>query len=93
MSNDKYRSYNRIHNYANPSDVEKGKITKETNNYKKLNKKNKNLSKKIIREYEVLDDDILDQYDAIYVDANQQRKTAKGHKKRLKSLQKRDDFL
>lgn len=92
MSKDQYKSYNRIHKYSNPSDVEKGKISKETNNFKKLSKKSKNLSQQIMKNYHEIDDDMIDEYDATLKGANQQKKTAKGHKKRLKVLEKRDDF-
>ena len=92
MSEKKYKSYNRIHNYANPSDVEKGKIAKETQNFKKLNKKGKNLSKQITRNYSSIDDEMLDEYDASLREAEQQKRTAKGHKKRLNALKKMDDF-
>lgn len=92
MSENRYKSYNRIHKYSNPSDVEKEKIAKETQNFKKLNKKGKNLSKQITRNYSSIDDDMLDEYDASLKEAEQQKRTAKGHKKRLNTLKKRDDF-
>ncbi|WP_066498302.1 hypothetical protein [Abyssisolibacter fermentans] len=60
MADEKYKSYNRIHNYKNPSDIEKSKIKKETEQYKKYNKKIKKLSNQIVNNYEDIDDSIFE---------------------------------
>lgn len=93
MNKDKYKSYNRIHKCSHPSEIEKEKIEKETNAFKKLNKRSKNLSRKLIRDFESIDDEYLDEYDSVSKEAIQQKRTAKGHKERLKELEKRDDFV
>lgn len=92
MSEKKYKSYNRIHKYSNPSDIEKSKIKKETEKFKKFNKKIEKLSNKIINNYTDLDDSIFDMYEDFINEADQEKRNAKGHKKRLKELEKRKDF-
>ncbi|QVK17032.1 hypothetical protein KHQ81_09040 [Mycoplasmatota bacterium] len=92
MSGKKYKSYNRIHKYSNPSDIEKGKIKKETESYKKYNNKIKKLGKRIVKNYEDLDDSILEMYEEYINEAEQEKRNAKGHKKRLKELEKRKDL-
>ncbi|WP_105615074.1 hypothetical protein [Vallitalea okinawensis] len=92
MSEEKYKSYNRIHKYSNPSDIEKSKIKKETARYNKFNKKIKKLSNQIIYNYEESDESLFETYQEYINAAEQEKRTAKGHKKRLKELKKRDDF-
>lgn len=92
MSQDKYKSYDRIHKYKNPSDIEKSKIKTETERYKKNTKQIKKIGRQIINNYENMDESMLEMYDAYINEAEQDRKTAKGHKKRLKALNKRKDF-
>jgi len=89
----KYKSYNRIHKYSNPSDVEKGKIKRETTNFIKSDKKCKELSKKLLNEYSDCQDELLDQYEEFKLISVKEMKNAKGHKNRLKELSKNKDFI
>lgn len=60
--------------------------------YEKLDRKTKQISNQILRNYSTTDDDLYDNYDNLVNEAEQQKRTAKGHKERLKTLEKRDDF-
>jgi hypothetical protein len=88
-----YTSYKRIHKYAYASDIEKGKITRETFKYEKYQKKVDQMVKKLTPE--LVNDAIEDiaEETLMYEYASQQQmKSAKGHKSRLKILQKHEDF-
>ncbi len=89
----KYKSYERIHKYTNPSDVEKGKIKRETTHFIKSDKKGKEISKKLLNEYSNSLDELLDKYEECTLIAEKELKNAKVHKKRLKELSKNKDFI
>ncbi|MFZ5354845.1 MAG: hypothetical protein ACOZCL_19260 [Bacillota bacterium] len=93
MSKNKYESYKRIHNYENPSEIEKGKIKKEITNYTKYATKSKEVSKKILKDFSACDDEILDKYDEFNQTAEKEIRNAKVHKTRLKVLSKKEDFI
>jgi TRAP-type mannitol/chloroaromatic compound transport system substrate-binding protein len=93
MSKNKHGSYNRIHKYENPSEIEKGKIKRETTNYIKYNSKSKEISQKFIKDFSVCDDEMLDKYDEFNQTAEKEMKNAKTHKIRFKELSKNKDFI
>ena len=92
MKKKKYASYDRVHKYQYPSDVERGKIKKETTNYIKFNKKSKEISKKLANNIEHNIDDLLEDYEDILLAAKKEKKNAKVHKNRLKELSKKQEF-
>ena len=52
MSDYEMKKYKRVHKYSNPSDVEKGKIKKETTRYVKYRKETDKVTEKIIKNIE-----------------------------------------
>ncbi|WP_405108630.1 hypothetical protein MHH28_29685 [Paenibacillus sp. FSL K6-1217] len=99
MSDHKLKSYLRVHKYSQPSDIEKGKIKKEINNYLKYTKKSKQLTKNMIRNlnYNNNAEDVNDELiDESIIEANliaeSENGNAKTHKNRLKQLNKYEEF-
>ncbi|ETT55665.1 hypothetical protein C162_02802 [Paenibacillus sp. FSL R7-269] len=98
MSDHKLKSYLRIHKYSQPSDIEKGKIKKEINNYLKYTKKSNQLTKKMIRNlnYYNTEDENDEFIDESITEANliaeSENGNAKTHKNRLKQLNKYEEF-
>lgn len=92
MEQKKYKSYKRIHSYDYPYDEETSKISKEKTNYLKLMKKTKILEDKITRNFYNCNEDDFVEFEEQFLAAERERKTAKNHKKRLKTLSKNEDF-
>lgn len=93
MKDYKYKSYKRIHKYSHASDIEKGKISRETLNYERYQRKAKQMIKRLVTEFDDNDIDTIIQESDEYESASQKEiRNAKGHKERLKGLQKHEDF-
>lgn len=97
MKDKKIKSYNRNHNYDYPVDEEISKISKEKDNYKKINKHEnlliKNLSKSVKHSFN--EEEIDDYHDKISFQrfkAKKEINNAKTHKKRLKDFSNEDEF-
>ena len=95
MSEKELKSYNRIHGYDNPSEVEKGKVRKETKNHLKHRKKSKDLTKEMTRKISTLDD--YDESDLVQVELQDEKSkkeqgNSKTHKKRYKKLDRYEEF-
>lgn len=87
----KYGSYHRIHKAAHPSDLETGKIHRETARSVKGRRAADSVSREMIANPE--DDAMLDEYQEHLVSAERDRRNAKGHKRRLKKLREDKDFV
>lgn len=83
--NHELKAYKRIHKFSHPSDVEKGKIGRETSLYIKLKGKSDTICRQLAGRPDV-PDDLLDQLGELDTAAGKVRKNAKGHKERLKRL-------
>jgi len=89
------KRYKRIHKFSNPSDVEKGKIKKETDDYLKLTKNSKRLSVDILRNITNLsdfDESTYEEIEGLDLKASKEKNNAKVHKKRLQKLENHEDF-
>jgi hypothetical protein len=88
-----YKSYKRIHKFSNANDVEKGKISRETANYERYQKKARQISKKLEKKFaENNIETVIEENQKYEYAAHKEKKNAKGHKKRLKMLQSHEDF-
>jgi hypothetical protein len=95
MKDKEYESYNREHNYTHPSDVEQGKIKKETKTNAKYRMKSKNMTQNLLRHVKKLsdfDESIYEEVERVNYKAKKEKNNAKSHKKRLKKLKKHKDF-
>lgn len=96
LSDREFESYKRIHNYSIPSEIEEGKIKKEKNNHIKYSKKSKKLSKDMLRNIKSsvdFDDLHYEDIEAVNLKATKEKGNAKAHNKRLKKLNKHDEFV
>lgn len=93
MKDYKYKSYKRIHKYSHANDIEEGKISRETYNYERYQKKVKQIIKRLGTEIDENDTEEITEESQAYEYASQKEiRNAKGHKNRLKALQKHEDF-
>jgi len=93
MKDYKYKSYKRIHKYSHASDIEKGKISRETSNYERYQRKAKQIIKRLGTEIDENDIEEITEESQAYEYASQKEiRNSKGHKNRLKTLQKHEDF-
>lgn len=95
VSEKEYESYKRNHNYDNPTEVEEGKIKKETKNNNKLRKKSNRKTQNLfnnIRKLSDFDESTYEEIEKINFKAKKEMGNAKTHKNRLKKLKKHKDF-
>jgi len=95
LSEKEFNSYKRVHNYSNPSEAEEGKIKKEKQNYAKLNKKTKDLTRSRLRNIKDLadyDESFGEELEEKNFKAKKERGNLNTHKKRFKKLDKYEDF-
>lgn len=92
---DQYRSYKRIHKYDSPSDVEKGKISRERHRFLKAERSAEAVIDRVIQsaivgseEYDELMADV-DEHMTAY---RKEKRNRQAHKARLKALQEREGF-
>lgn len=93
MKDYKYKSYKRIHKYSHASDMEKEKISRETSNYERCQRKAKQTLKRLLTETDENDiEEVTQESDEYEYASQKEMRNAKGHKERLKRLQKYEDF-
>jgi len=99
MSRDRYQSYHRIHRDTAPSDLERGKISRETSRSARRSRKAQVLGRQLTRAagrgttIEDFEDDLLAEYADHLSVAQRDSRNAKGHKTRLKALERDKDFV
>lgn len=96
MADKEFKIYKRNHNYFDPSEVEKGKIKKETVYYLKHRKKSRELSKHMLRSIKRLshfEESPTEEIQEEDVKSNKEKGNAKTHKKRFKRLKRFWDSL
>lgn len=88
------KRYKRIHPMEHASDVEQGKIKKETERYLSYEKKAKSRMDLALRQIQSLEDadELMEAFDDDWEHAEKDRKNAKVHKKRLHRLMENDEF-
>lgn len=86
-----YGSYKRIHKSSHASDLEKGKISRETARAQKAARNVGALGRRISSDPD--DDAALDDFEEQTATAQRESRNAKGHKKRLRHLMKDEDFV
>lgn len=86
----KFKSYKRLHPYEHESDVEKGKIAKETVQVVKSRKNHAKKLKTLLKNVDLEDDDTLIDYEMDLHREKKEHGNLKVHKTRLKSLMKDD---
>jgi hypothetical protein len=88
MTRDRYRSYYRIHRHPDALEGERGKIRRETSSYLEHTKGAERAFKQLITQDESVE--LEDALAEVAHKADRQRKSAKGHKERLKALESRE---
>ncbi len=88
----KFKSYKRLHPYKHESDVEKGKMAKETVQIVKSRKKHTKKLKTLLKNLDLENDDSLIDYENDLHQEKKEHGNLKVHKTRLKSLIK-DDII
>lgn len=81
-----YRAYRRKHDFANPSDIEKGKIHRETLKYTRYNAESDKVSRQIPRDPD--NEALADRLDELDFAAAKNRRNSRTHKDLLKALQR-----
>jgi hypothetical protein len=88
-----YKSYKRIHKYSHESDVEKEKISRETSNYVRYQKKADQMIRRLVNEIDEDDmEEITEESEGYEYASQKEIRNAKVHKNRLKSFQKHGDI-
>lgn len=80
------RSYRRVHKFEHAADVERGKVSRDTNASIKAAKKRERLSERLLAD--PLNDELLEQFEEAEHNAERKRRGAKTHKERLKKLER-----
>lgn len=95
MSKRELESYNRNHDYKHSSEVEKGKIKKESKKHAKYRKKAKDLTENSLRNIRSLsdfDESYYEEIEEVNYKAKKEKGNAQTHKERLNKLKKYDEF-
>lgn len=87
----KYSSYRRIHKAEHPSDLERGKISRETARSLKARRNARALSRRVAADPG--DDAAADRFEEQSLAAERELRSARGHKRRLKYLLNDKDFV
>jgi len=87
-----FKSYKRLHPYNHESDVEKGKISKETSKVVNSRKRQAKKLKTLLKHYDPKVDDSFTDYEHEVHREKKEHGNLKVHKTRLKSLIK-DDII
>ena len=96
MSDKELKSYKRVHKSTNPAEVEKGKIEKETIHQRKYAKRSKDLTRDVLRNIQQdsdLGEELFEEIEVENYKYIKEKGNATTHKKRLKKLNKYDEFL
>lgn len=86
MANHTLRTYLKGHKFDHPTDVERGKVSRDTHASLKKEKRQERLCRQVLAD--PLADDLIEQLEAAEHAAERGRRGAKTHKDRLKQLER-----